>query len=478
MRMIKSFLGDDFLLATQTAQRLYHTYAKSLPIFDYHNHLSPERIAKNISFQHLTEAWLDGDHYKWRAMRANGINEKYITGDSSPFEKFDAWAKTVPFTFRNPLFHWTHLELQRYFGITDLLNSTTAQAVFVNASERLNEAEYTPQALLTRMQVKFIGTTDDPTDDLRFHAELCTQSLPFKVAPTFRPDKAMAVENATTFQAYIKKLEAAANVEIHHFDNYLEALRSRHDFFDSVGCVAADHGVDQLYAQRFTDSSLRNSFKKLLKGEAISDEEIGSFKSALLYFFAQWGYEKNWVQQYHIGPIRNGNTRMFLQLGPDTGWDTMGNTADMRQVNQFLDRLDQHQQLAKTIIYSTNPADLQPLAALIGNFNEGSFPGKVQLGAAWWFNDQKEGIIQQLQAISNMGLLSRFVGMLTDSRSFLSFPRHEYFRRILCNLLGQEIENGELPDDEKWMGEQIQQICFYNAVNYFGHSNTLNNRIR
>lgn len=465
--MAKHFLNDDFLLENQTAQRLYHTYAKALPIFDYHNHLSPERIAKNTSFQQLTEAWLDGDHYKWRAMRANGIDEKYITGNASPIEKFDAWAKTVPYTFRNPLFHWTHLELQRYFGITELLNGTTAQSVFANANEKLKSSDYTPQALLTRMQVKFIGTTDDPTDDLQFHASLRKQSLSFKVAPTFRPDKSMAVENTTVFLAYLRKLEVAGNVAINNFDSYLQALRSRHDFFDSLGCVASDHGVEQLYAQPFTDSSLRASFDKLLKGASLNQEEVNSFKSALLYFFAQWGHEKNWVQQYHIGPIRNGNSRMFAQMGPDTGWDAMGNTTDMRQVNQFLDRLDQTNQLAKTILYSINPSDQYPLATLIGNFNDGSFPGKIQLGAAWWFNDQKEGIIQHLQAISNMGLLSRFVGMLTDSRSFLSFPRHEYFRRILCNLLGQEMENGELPSDEKWMGEQIQQICFYNAVNYF-----------
>jgi glucuronate isomerase len=467
MKMTKQFLGEDFLLENSTAQRLYHTYAKALPIFDYHNHLSPERIAQNTPFQQLTEAWLDGDHYKWRAMRANGIDEKFITGNASPIEKFDAWAKTVPYTFRNPLFHWTHLELQRYFGITDLLNTNTAQSVFANANEKLKDAGYTPQALLTRMQVKFVGTTDDPTDDLRFHAALRNQSHSFKVAPTFRPDKAMAVENTTAFLAYLKKLEAAANVTVLNFDNYLLALRARHDFFDSLGCVASDHGVEQLYAQSFTDSSLRASFDKLLKGASLNQEEVNSFKSALLYFFAQWGHEKNWVQQYHIGPIRNGNSRMFAEMGPDTGWDAMGNATDMRQVNQFLDRLDQTNQLAKTILYSINPADQHPLATLIGNFNDGSFPGKIQLGAAWWFNDQKEGIIQHLQAISNMGLLSRFVGMLTDSRSFLSFPRHEYFRRILCNLLGQEMENGELPSDEKWMGEQIKQICFYNAVNYF-----------
>jgi glucuronate isomerase len=467
MRTAKQFLDKDFLLENQTAQRLYHTYAKSLPIFDYHNHLSPERIAHNTSFQHLTEAWLEGDHYKWRAMRANGIDEKFITGNASSVEKFQAWAKTVPYTFRNPLFHWTHLELQRYFGITDLLNANTATAIFDTANQKLSGSEFTPQALLTSMQVRFIGTTDDPTDDLQHHQFIAKQSLPFKVVPTFRPDKAMAVENTQSFLAYLKKLEAASNITINNFDNYLLALRNRHDYFNAVGCVASDHGVEQLYAQPFTEKSLQLSFEKLLNGVSLSVEEVVSFKSAVLYFLAQWGHEKNWVQQYHIGPIRNGNTRKYMQMGADTGWDAMGNTTDLRQVNQFLDRLDQTNQLAKTILYSINPADQHPLATLIGNFNDGSFPGKIQLGAAWWFNDQKEGIIQHLQAISNMGLLSRFVGMLTDSRSFLSFPRHEYFRRILCNLLGQEMEAGELPSDEKWMGEQIQQICFHNAVNYF-----------
>ncbi|NDB53398.1 MAG: glucuronate isomerase [Chitinophagaceae bacterium] len=465
--MPKQFIDDNFLLETETAQRLYHVYAKDMPIFDYHNHLSADRLASNTSFRNLTEAWLQGDHYKWRAMRANGISEEYITGNASDAEKFTKWANTVPYTFRNPLFHWTHLELQRYFGIHEILNHESAASVYQAANEQLAEAACSPRSLLTRMKVVFVGTTDDPTDDLAAHQQLRNEGFSIQVAPTFRPDKAMAVDNTTSFLAYLNKLEACTNHHIVDFSTYVEALRSRHDFFSEQGCVASDHGIDQLYCHSFSDTSLQQSFEKLRNGNSLSQEEIASFKSAMLYFFAQWGNEKGWVQQYHIGPIRNGNTRMFLRMGPDTGWDAMGNPTDLRQVNQFLDRLDQTNQLAKTILYSIHPGDQHPLATLIGNFNDGTFPGKIQLGAAWWFNDQKEGILQHLQAISQMGLLSRFVGMLTDSRSFLSFPRHEYFRRILCNLLGQEIENGELPNDEKWIGEQIQNICYHNAVNYF-----------
>ena len=465
--MSKQFIDDHFLLESKTAERLYHTYAKGMPIFDYHNHLSAERIASNQPFQNLTEAWLDGDHYKWRAMRANGVSEEFITGHATAADKFDKWAATVPYTFRNPLYHWTHLELQRYFGINELLNTRSASSVYQSANQQLASATCSPRSLLTQMNVAFVGTTDDPTDSLSAHQQLRSEGFSIQVSPTFRPDKAMAVENGPAFLAYLKKLEACTNQSIGDFNTYVEALHARHDFFNERGCVASDHGVDQLYSHSFTDATLQQSFEKLRNGQSLSMDEIASFKSAMLYFFAQWGHKKGWVQQYHIGPIRNGNSRMFLKMGPDTGWDAMGNPTDLRQVNQFLDRLDQTNQLAKTILYSIHPADQHPLATIIGNFNDGSFPGKIQLGAAWWFNDQKEGILQHLQAISQMGLLSRFVGMLTDSRSFLSFPRHEYFRRILCNLLGQEMENGELPNDEKWMGEQIQQICYHNAVNYF-----------
>ncbi|MEY4638565.1 MAG: hypothetical protein RLZZ446_1084 [Bacteroidota bacterium] len=465
--MSKKFIDENFLLTNATGIELYHAYAKDMPIFDYHNHLSAAQLLDNNHFTDITACWLNGDHYKWRAMRANGIAEKFITGNGSSYEKFMQWAVTVPYTFRNPLFHWTHLELQRYFKIDQLLNPSTADTIFNQANEQLSADSHTPRSLLTRMKVEFVGTTDDPTDSLTAHKALRDQQFSIKVAPTFRPDKAMAVDNPISFLQYLKKLESVSNCTISSFATYIEALKLRHDFFHEMGCVASDHGLDRLYATSFTETNLKNSFEKLLKGQSLSTDEIDAFKSGMLYHFAIWGYEKGWVQQYHIGPIRNGNTRFYNQLGPDTGWDAMGNPVDLVEVNRFLDRLDSTNQLAKTILYSIHPADQQPLATIIGNFNDGSFPGKIQLGAAWWFNDQKEGILQHLNAISQMGLLSRFVGMLTDSRSFLSFPRHEYFRRILCNLLGEEIENGELPADKKWMGEQIQQICFFNAVNYF-----------
>jgi glucuronate isomerase len=470
MQMGKRFIGEDFLLNNPTAVRLYHDYARDMPIFDYHNHLSPERLASNAPFENLTALWLQGDHYKWRAMRAHGVSEYFITGDASDEEKFRKWAETVPYTFRNPLFHWTHLELQRYFGIDELLTADNAMDVYQKANAQLATSAFTPRELLLRMRVRFVGTTDDPIDDLKWHQQLRNTDFSVQVCPTFRPDKSIAVENTSVFQAYLRSLESASNVSIIDFESYLDALRQRHDHFQSLGCRASDHGLDRLYVEPFSEAELRSIFQKVLTSQDLSLKEVACFKSGMLYLFAQWGHEKGWVQQYHIGPIRNGNTRMFRQLGPDTGWDSIGNPVDVREVNSFLDRVDQSGQLAKTILYSIHPGDLDPLATMIGNFNDGTYPGKIQLGAAWWFNDQKQGILQHLQSVSQMGLLSHFVGMLTDSRSFLSFPRHEYFRRILCNLLGEEIENGELPSDEKWIGEQIRNICYNNAVNYFNAS--------
>lgn len=465
--MNKKFIDDNFLLTNTTGIELYHTYAKDMPIFDYHNHLSASQILDNNHFTDITACWLNGDHYKWRAMRANGVAEKFITGSATSHEKFVSWAATVPYTFRNPLFHWTHLELQRYFKIDQLLTPATADDIYKRTNEQLTADSHTPRSLLTQMNVVFVGTTDDPSDSLAAHKTLRDQQFSINVAPTFRPDKAMAVEDPALFSAYLKTLESSSNRSISSFTDYIDILKLRHDYFHEMGCVASDHGLNRLYATSFTESVLKSSFEKLLNGKTLSLDEIDAFKSGMLYYFAIWGHEKGWVQQYHIGPIRNGNTRFHKQLGPDTGWDAMGNPVDLLEVNRFLDRLDSTNQLAKTILYSIHPADQQPLATIIGNFNDGSFPGKIQLGAAWWFNDQKEGILHHINAISQIGLLSRFVGMLTDSRSFLSFPRHEYFRRILCNLLGGEMENGELPADKKWVGEQIQQICFFNAINYF-----------
>jgi glucuronate isomerase len=464
---MKAFLDEDFLLHTETSRRLYHEFAKEMPIIDYHNHLPPDLIAADHHFQNLTQAWLYGDHYKWRAMRTNGIHEKYCTGDASDEEKFAKWAATVPYSMRNPLYHWTHLELQRYFGVHELLNEHTAASIYETCSAKLQTPDYSVRNLLRKMNVKVVCTTDDPADGLAHHQTLQHDSS-IKVFPAFRPDKAMAVDDAATFNSYLSKLEAASNKSIGSFTDYVNALKARHDFFASVGCSVSDHGLEQLYADDYTDAEIVHSFNKIRSGKELSAEEISKFKSAMLYIFAVWDFEKGWVQQYHLGALRNNNSRMMAQLGADTGWDSIGDFSQARPLARFLDRLDQNNQLAKTILYNLNPRDNELFATMVGNFNDGSVAGKIQWGSGWWFLDQKDGMTKQLNALSNMGLLSRFVGMLTDSRSFLSFPRHEYFRRILCNLFGTEIESGELPYELSWSGKLVQDICYNNAAAYFG----------
>ena len=438
-----------------------------MPIIDYHNHLSPQQIADDINFKNLTAVWLQGDHYKWRAMRTNGIAEKYCSGNASDGEKFEQWAATVPYTIGNPLYHWSHLELQRYFDVHELLTPANAKKIYSECSEKLQGKEYSVRNLLRKMNVQYVGTTDDPLDDLLAHQKIKNDGFEIKVQPSFRPDKAMHIDNATSFNEYIVKLAAVAKNTIESFDDYVAALKSRHDHFAANGCTVSDHGIEEMYAEDYTENELKTIFQKVRKGDHPEKTEIAKFKAAVLFMLGQWGFQKNWVQQYHIGPIRNNNTRMFKVLGSDTGWDSMGNSVNIKAVSKFLDKLDRNNTLAKTILYSINPCDNDMLATMAGNFNDGSYPGKVQLGAAWWFNDQKDGIIQHLKSVSNMGLLSRFVGMLTDSRSFLSFPRHEYFRRILCNFLGNQMENGELPNDEKWIGKLVQNICYNNAKAYF-----------
>jgi len=464
---MKKFLDENFLLQTKTAQLLYHDYAKEMPIIDYHCHLSPEHIAKDINFDNLTQAWLYGDHYKWRAMRTNGIDESYCTGNQPDFDKFQKWSETVPYTLRNPLYHWTHLELQRYFNVSEILNGNSAAKIYEECSAKLQTAEFSIRNLLRRMKVKVVCTTDDPTDSLQFHKQISEDHFETKILPAFRPDKAMDVDDAATFNSYVSKLEERSKISITSFNDFLDALKSRHDFFASMNCSVSDHGLEHLYAEDYTDAEVEAAFNAIRVGQQLSKEQSLKFKSAMLYLFAIWDHEKGWVQQYHVGALRNNNSRKLAQLGPDTGWDSVGDFPQARQLSRFLNRLDQTDQLAKTIIYNLNPADNELFASMIGNFNDGSFPGKVQFGSGWWFQDQKDGMTKQLNAISNMGLLSRFVGMLTDSRSFLSFPRHEYFRRLLCNLLGDEIENGELPNDLKWTGEMVQDICFINARTYF-----------
>jgi glucuronate isomerase len=460
-------LDENFLLKTKTAQQLYHEFAKGMPIIDYHCHLPPDQIANDIKFQSLTHAWLYGDHYKWRAMRTNGVEEIYCTGNASDADKFKKWAETVPYTVRNPLYHWTHLELQRYFGIYDTLNPDTARKIYDECTSKLQTSEYSVRNLLRKMNVKVVCTTDDPVDSLEHHKQLKKVEFEIPILPAFRPDNAMNVADPQKFIAYTKKLEAVTNIAISSFDDFLYALQNRHDFFASMGCTVSDHGLEEIYAEDFTGSEIDAIFNKVHGGKVLNDAEQRKFKSAMLIHFAEWDWEKGWVQQFHLGALRNNNTRMMQQLGPDTGWDSIGDFSQARPLAKFLDKLDINNKLAKTVLYNLNPADNEMMATMIGNFNDGSTVGKIQWGSGWWFLDQKDGMTKQINTLSNMGLLSRFIGMLTDSRSFLSFPRHEYFRRILCDLFGDEIENGELPNDVNWIGKIIQDICFNNNKNYF-----------
>jgi len=469
---MKKFLDENFLLHSQTAQQLYHEFAKPMPVIDYHNHLSPEQIANDINFENLTQAWLYGDHYKWRAMRTNGVQEKYCTGNASDWEKFEQWAATVPYTLRNPLYHWTHLELQRYFEVHQTLNADTAREIYETCSSKLQTNEFSVRSLLEKMNVRVLCTTDDPADSLEHHQKIKSDDWKIKVLPSFRPDKAMQVDDAISFNNYLATLEAVSGKSISNFDDYLRALKSRHDYFAANGCSVSDHGLEEIYAEDYTEAEIKSLFNGIRSGKSLSQEEIKKFKSAMLVIFAEWDWEKGFVQQYHLGALRNNNRRMLSTLGPDTGWDSIGDFSQARNLAKFLNRLDADNKLTKTIIYNLNPADNELMATMTGNFNDGSVAGKIQFGSGWWFLDQKDGMVKQLNSLSNMGLLSRFVGMLTDSRSFLSFPRHEYFRRILCNLLGKEIENGELPNDLAWTGKLVQDICFKNAEQYFNFQTT------
>ena len=464
------FLSEDFLLQTESAKRLYHDYAEDMPIYDYHCHLPVREIAEDKIFENLTQIWLYGDHYKWRAMRTNGVHEKYITGDATDFEKFEAWAATVPKTLCNPLYHWTHLELKRYFGIDGkLLNADTAKEIYNTCNAMLQTDAFGTQRLLQQMNVRVVCTTDDPTDSLEYHLKLKeNKTYPVLVFPAFRPDKAMTVESPERFNAWVNKLELAADMEVRDYTSYMDALHKRHDFFHKVGCRLSDHGIEQPYAYSYTEAQIRGIFSKVRSGETLLESEILQFKSAMLMELALMDAEKGWTQQYHMGALRNTNARAMQQLGPDTGYDAIGDFEIARPLSLFLDQLEHQGKLTKTILYVMNPRDNALVAAMIGNFQDGIIPGKIQFGAAWWFNDHKAGMERQINALSNMGLLSRFVGMLTDSRSFLSYPRHEYFRRVLCNLLGNDLENGELPNDLELIGNMVKDICYNNAANYFG----------
>ena len=464
---MKTFITEDFLLKNKTARTLYHEFAENQPIIDYHSHLIPQQIAENRKFDNIAQIWLSGDHYKWRAMRANGINERFVTGNATDREKFDAWAKTVPYTLRNPLYHWTHLELKLYFGIDTLLNPESADEIWNRTSEMLKSDEFSVWGMLRKMNVETACTTDDPIDNLQYHKQIAASGCTAKILPTWRPDKASDVTNAKAWNAYIDRLAEVSGIEINSFKALFDALDRRIDYFHSVGCRLADFGLDFLYSEDYTDAEIEAIFTKVRGGKDLTANEILKFRSAALYRFALQVHAKGWAQQFHAGPIRNNNTRLLTELGPDTGFDSIGDFPQALSMSKFLNRLDSTNQLAKTILYNINPADNEVFATMIGNFQDGTVAGKMQWGSAWWFLDQKDGIEKQLNCLSCHGLLSRFVGMLTDSRSFLSYPRHDYFRRILCNLIGTDVENGELPNDIDLLGNMVADICYRNAKNYF-----------
>ena len=464
------FITDNFLLQNDKAAELYHDYARDLPIVDYHCHLPPQQIAQNHRFENLTQAWLYGDHYKWRAMRTAGVPERFCTGDASDWEKFQKWAETVPKTLRNPLYHWTHLELKRPLGISDrLLCPETAEGIYAEANARLAEDDFICRGILKQMNVVVVCTTDDPIDDLESHAVIADdESFSVKVLPTFRPDKSLAVTAPEPFNAWVDRLAEVSNIDIKDdFATYMEALRYRHDFFHSMGCRLSDHGLAAMHNEAYTDSEIQAIFRRVRRGNELWPEEVVKFESAMLHELALMDHEKGWVQQFHFGAMRSTNTRRLEELGPDTGFDSIDDRPLAEEMARFFDALDRKESLAKTIIYNLNPAANEVFATMIGNFQDGITPGKMQYGSGWWFLDQKLGMENQINALSNMGLLSQFVGMSTDSRSFLSYTRHEYFRRILCNLLGTEIEQGLLPNDVPMIGAMVRDICYNNAARYF-----------
>ena len=463
-----SFINEDFMLSNDAAKQLYHEGAEKMPIIDYHCHLIPQMIAQNHQFSDITELWLGGDHYKWRAMRGNGVPEEYITGGRSSWEKFSKWAETVPYTMRNPLYHWTHLELKRVFDIDKLLSPATARDIFEECNAKLATEEFRGQALIKKFNVETVCTTDDPADDLRWHKQILYKPFGVKVIPAWRPDKAMAIENPEAYKEYIQKLSEAADMEICTYSDLIEALAKRHDFFESMGCRLSDHGLETFYAADYTDSEIEAIFAKVLSGKQADAEELDKFRSACLHDFAVMDAEAGWAQQFHIGAIRNNNTKMFYQLGPDTGYDAIHDVQCAAAGHRFFDRLTLEGKLAKTILYCLNPKDNEVLMTMAYTFNDGTVPGKMQFGSGWWFLDQEDGMRKQMNALSALGLFTRFVGMLTDSRSFISYPRHEYFRRILCSVLGEDIEKGKLPASEmEFITKVVEDISYNNAKNYF-----------
>ncbi len=466
---MRPFVHDDFLLETETARELYHGTAKDLPIIDYHCHLSPQLMADDHRFRSITEIWLEGDHYKWRAMRTNGVAESFVSGDASDFDKFEAWARTVPETLGNPLYHWTAMELRRPFGIDTPLTAASARDIFGRCNEKLQQDGFTTMGLLAQFKVAVVCSTDDPVDSLEPHAKLAARKDPVtQVYPTWRPDKSVMVEDLVAWTAWLEKLEDASGVSIGTWESLLEALDKRHAFFHERGCRASDHGLEWIDSIPCTDAEAAELFSRLRKGQKLYAGEANTFRSALLHRLALLDHARGWVQQFHVGAMRNNNTRMRRKLGPDTGFDSIGDFEQGRSLARFLDRLDEGDQLAKTILYNLNPSDNELMATMIGNFQDGSVPGKLQWGSAWWFLDQLDGMEAQMRVLANMGLLSRFVGMITDSRSFLSYSRHDYFRRLLCNILGDDVRRGRLPDDRKLLSNLVANVSFFNARDYFG----------
>ncbi len=467
---MKPFLDKDFLLQTHTAQSLYHNHAKDLPIIDYHCHLNPKLIAEDYRFKNITDLMLSGDHYKWRLMRANGVDEKFITGDGSDWEKFQKFAETIPYTMRNPMYHWTHMELQRVFGIEKLLSADTAVEIYEKCNSMLQEDEFTVRGLMEKFKVEVVCTTDDPCDSLLYHKKIKESGFHIQVLPTWRPDKSLAVENRSNFVSYIQKLEKVADTTIRNYHDYVSAIKKRHDYFHSMGCKLSDHGIEEFYSDDCSTEEVEAIFKKIYNEKKdLTDLEIGKFKSKMLYENTTLNYEKGWVQQFHFGAIRNNNTKMFKAIGPDAGYDSINDNSTLAaSMGRFFDRLQNEDKLAKSIVYNLNPRENYLLATMIANFQEGPMAGKMQFGSGWWFLDQKDGMEDQLNVLSTQGLLSRFVGMLTDSRSFISYPRHEYFRRILCNLIGNDIEEGLLPASEmNFIEKMVENISYYNAKEYF-----------
>lgn len=461
-------MDEDFLLTTATSRHLYHDHAAKMPIIDYHCHLSPKMIAEDHRFATITELWLGGDHYKWRALRANGIAEQYITGDADDWEKFLRWAETVPYTFRNPLYHWTHLELRTAFDITETLNPESARCIYDTCNEKLAQEGMTARGLMRRYGVRVVCTTDDPIDSLEYHKAIRESGFEIKVLPTWRPDRAMAVADSASYRAYLAQLSEVSGVRIDSYATLMEALRIRHDFFASEGCKVADHGVSEFPWAQCSASEAEALFAKVYSGSELDAAEVVKLQTALLLDLCRMNHAKGWVQQFHFGPMRNVNSRMFAKLGPDAGFDTVGDWNSGQALARFLNALDEDDKLAKTILYNINPAENHVIAAMCGNFQDGSVPGKIQFGSGWWFNDQIDGMRLQMNALSNQGLLSRFVGMLTDSRSFVSYPRHEYFRRILCDLVGRDVEDGLIPESEmKRVEDMIEDICYRNAERFF-----------